>query len=162
MIQSRDPSRLFEVYGCDGERLYTVCGQYLGPRGNFGVFAPDGKEAACFRRIGSDSMGYYRVCVGGQEVFSVLKRFIGHRPALQLQGLLWHVRGDTATRSFDVTDRDGRVLMTHGLTVKNGQMAYGITLPEDETQALCCLCIAMILDLSSSTLRPAPLAGGQI
>ena len=86
MIQSRDPSRLFEVYGCDGERLYTVCGQYLGPRGNFGVFAPDGKEAACFRRIGSDSMGYYRVCVGGKEVFSVLKRFIGHRPAGACRG----------------------------------------------------------------------------
>ena len=90
LIQSKDPSRLCEVYGRDGERLYTVCGQYLGPRGTFGVFGPDGKEAACFRRIGSDSMGYYRVYVGGKEVFSVLKRFIGHRPALQLQGLLWH------------------------------------------------------------------------
>ena len=162
MIQERSPEALLTVYGPQGDVLYTVCGQYMGLHGVFGLMDQNGREKASIRRFGSDCLGYYRVSLAGGREFSLMKRFIGHRPALQLQGLLWHVRGDTVTRSFDVADQSGQVLMTHGFTVHNGRTAYGITLPDEEEKALCCLCIAVIIDLSTGRMAPASLAGGQL
>ena len=107
-------SSLFAVYGAAGELLYQITGENSALSGKLYLIDSGGRETAKIRRLGTSEISRYSIFVQGKEQAGVLQNFIGAKPVYRLYGVPWSFRGDVLSRSFDVIDVDGGVLMTHG------------------------------------------------
>ena len=138
-------SSLFAIYGTAGELLYQVAGENSALSGKLYLVDGSGKEAAKIRRLGTPEISRYSISVQGKEHAGVLQNFIGTKPAYRLYGVPWSFRGDVLSRSFDVIDVDGGVLMTHGYCWKGRGDCFAVTVTR-EADVPVCLSIAVVID----------------
>ncbi len=138
-------SSLFAVYGAAGELLYQITGENSALSGKLFLMDSGGREAAKIRRLGTSEISRYSIFVQGKEQAGVLQNFIGAKPVYRLYGVPWSFRGDVLSRSFDVIDVDGGVLMTHGRCWKGRGDCFAVTVTR-EADVPVCLSIAVVID----------------
>ena len=132
------------------------CGR-RSPRGRqrwYVARVPEGRERGRILRVGTPALSYHTIWEAERKR-AVLTRNLGSaRMPYRLYSIGWKFRGDCFSGSFDIVDRRGRIVMTHGLCWYGGQERVCVEMLRGD-EALC-LCIAAVVD--STPRRPLPSA----
>lgn len=147
----------FTVVQPDGTLCFRIMGEKNPFIGKLALQDPAGRECARVHRVGTPSLSYHTIWEAERKR-AVLTRNLG-APKLpyRLYSIGWRFRGDCFSGNFDVVDRHGRVVMTHGLCWHGGQEQACVETFRGE-EALC-LCIAAVVDSTPRTLIAAPCVG---
>ena len=136
---------LFVICNAAGEQVYYVTGENNALGGKLYLKDCNGREVVKIRRLGTPEISRYSICVQGKERAGILQNFIGSRPVYRLYGVSWSFRGNVLSRSFDIIDVDGGVLMTHGCCWRAKGDCFAVTVTRDADAPLC-LAIAVVID----------------
>ena len=80
---------------------------------------------------------------------------------VKIKGVRWRFRGDVLTRSFDITDGSGKIIMTHGRCWDMGGICYAVDIHNDMcADAELCLSIAIAVDCTDLGCVTAPIPTG--
>ncbi len=155
--QGTDPDALFSVMEPSGQLVYRVKGDSLSIGGKFYLLDSAGKEAARIFSVGVTAISKYAIQVGDKERARVTWNFNAKREQVKIKGVHWRFRGDLAARSYDILDIDSSVVMTHGRCWNKIGDCYAVQVT-NESDALLCLCLAVILDSTviGGTAAPVP------
>ena len=143
----------FTVVRPDGSLCYRVIGEKNPFTGKLALMTPEGRERGRILRVGTPALSYHTIWEAERKR-AVLTRNLGSaRMPYRLYSIGWKFRGDCFSGSFDIVDRRGRVVMTHGLCWYGGQERVCVeTLRGDEAL---CLCIAAVVDSTPRRTLPS-------
>lgn len=157
--QGTDPDALFSVMEPSGQLVYRVKGDALPIGGKFYLLDSGEKEVARIFSVGVTAISKYAIQVGDKERARVTWNFNAKREQVKIKGVHWRFRGDLATRSYDILDIDSSVVMTHGRCWNKIGDCYAVQVA-NESDALLCLCLAVILDSTVIGGAAAPVPAG--
>lgn len=147
----------FTVTLRDGAEVYRIIGEKNPFTGKLALMDRGGRELARVLRVGTPALSWHTIWQAERKR-AVLTRNLG-APKLpyRLYSIDWRFRGDCFSGSFDVVDRRGRVVMTHGLCWYAGRERVCVETLRGE-DALC-LCIAAVVDSTPRNPLPAACVG---
>ena len=140
------PEELFLIESADSSDTWRVSGDKGTFFSKLFLLGPVNECSAKIVRIGTPEISRYSVLIEGRERVAVLFSGMGRKPVFRLSGVPWKFRGDLNTRTFDIVDVDGTVLMTHGGCWGRKGNCFAVTVTREKDVAAC-LSIAVIIDL---------------
>lgn len=147
----------FTVVQPDGTPCFRIIGEKNPFTGKLALQDGAGAECARVLRVGTPSLSYHTIWQAERKR-AVLTRNLGApKTPYRLYSIGWKFRGDCFSGNFDVVDRRGRTVMTHGLCWYGGEERVCVETFRGE-EALC-LCIAAVVDSTPRTLVGSPCMG---
>ena len=143
----------FTVVLEDGTMFCRIIGEKNPFTGKLALMDGTGRELARILRVGTPALSYHTIWQAERKRAVLTRNLAAPKLPYRLYSIGWRFRGDCFSGSFDVVDRRGHVVMTHGLCWFGGQERVCVeTLREDAL----CLCIAAVVD--STPRNPLPSA----
>ena len=143
----------FTVVLEDGTMFCRIIGEKNPFTGKLALMDGTGRELARILRVGTPALSYHTIWQAERKRAVLTRNLAAPKLPYRHYSIGWRFRGDCFSGSFDVVDRRGHVVMTHGLCWYGGQERVCVeTLREDAL----CLCIAAVVD--STPRNPLPSA----
>lgn len=155
--QSTGTEALFTVIDALGQSVYSVTGDSLSIGSKVYLIDNNQNEAARIFSLGISAMSRYSVFIGDKERARVTLNLASSKQPIKIKGVGWSFRGDLLTRSYDLSDVDSTVVMTHGRCWNENGDCFAVDIA-NQSNVLLCLCIAVILDSTviGGSVKPVP------
>lgn len=127
----------YDIYGEDGETLYTVEGQ-LSWGHCLKIFDPQGRELGMVKERVLTWLPKFELYQGGGYIGCISKELSFLRPKYEIDCMGWHVEGDFLEWDYRVADRSGRKVASVSKQLFHWTDTYAIDVynPEDALTAL--------------------------
>lgn len=134
----------YDIYGEDGETLFTVQGR-LAWGHCLEIFDPQGNHVGTVKEEVLTLMPRFALYVGEEYIGQIRKEFTFFKPAFHLDCNGWEVQGDWLEWEYDVTDPSGGHVMHAGKELFHWADTYVLDIARQE-DALLCLMIVLAID----------------
>lgn len=147
---------VFTVLDSTGRPVYVVKMDVSALRRHFLLVDGNGSTVAKIMCIRISSAFQYTVSANKKYALVTVDVKAQHQP-VKIKGVRWRFRGDVLTRTFDITDESGRIMMTHGRCWNMGSICYAVDIHNDVcTDTELCLSIATAVDCTDLGCITAP------
>lgn len=153
-----------------GNEIFAVCDMLANPiytvlRGESAftekmlILDKEKNVAAKISRIGPETFSRSTITAYGKPSIRLFQNMAGIQPAYRLFGVSWRFRGNVPTRSFDLVELDGSLVMSHGVCWNPEGNVFCVDVIR-ETDLLWCTAISVIIDsvLPSGTVAAVPVS----
>lgn len=149
----------FTVLDSSGSTVYTVKTDISALRRRFLLTDTNGDVAAKIVCIRISSASQYTVSANKKHALITVD-FQSQNQPVKIKGVRWQFRGDVITRTFDIIDDTGKIIMSHGRCWNINSACYAMEINEAVFKDIeLCVGIAIAVDCTDlgSVAAPVPI-----
>ena len=134
----------YDIYGEDGQTVYTVKGQ-LSWGHCLKIFDQHGREVGMVKQRLLTFMPTFELYMGQQYMGCIRREFTFFKPSYQIECNGWRVDGDWFEWDYSIVDGAGYPVATISKELMNWTDTYSIHVQKPEN-ALCALMVVLAID----------------
>lgn len=134
----------YDIYGEDGQTLYTVEGK-LAWGHKLHILNAAGEHIATVKEVVSTLLPRFELYLGEQRIGCIQKKLTFFRPQYQIDCNGWQVQGDFFEWDYRITAANGAVVATVSKELFHLTDTYTIEVA-DSRDALCALMLTLAID----------------
>ena len=134
----------YDIYGEDGQTLYTVEGK-LAWGHKLHILNPTGTHIATVKEVVLTFLPRFELYLGEQRIGCIQKKLTFFRPQYQIDCNGWQVQGDFFEWDYRITAANGAVVATVSKELFHLTDTYTIEVA-DSRDALCALMLTLAID----------------